>query len=241
MVILMLLFYIRHGDPIYRPDSLTPLGHRQAEAVAKRLAIYGIDRIFSSTSNRAILTATPTSELVKKEIELLDFCNETYAWQDFSVPDENGVGRWAFQNRQTLKLFRNKDVLQLGDRWYEHPAFANAPFEKGVKRVNGEVDGWLRSLGYTHNREEGVYSVQRPNEERVALFAHQGFGLAFLSSVLDIPYPLFSSHFDMGHTGMTVIEFPNDEDCIPKVLTMANDGHLYREGLLVNSHYPHRF
>ena len=41
----MLLFYIRHGDPIYNPDSLTPLGHRQAESVAKRLSMFGIDEM----------------------------------------------------------------------------------------------------------------------------------------------------------------------------------------------------
>lgn len=35
----MLFFYIRHGDPIYNPDSLTPLGRRQAEALGKRLAV----------------------------------------------------------------------------------------------------------------------------------------------------------------------------------------------------------
>ena len=34
----MLLYVIRHGDPTYSPDALTPLGHRQAEAVEKRLA-----------------------------------------------------------------------------------------------------------------------------------------------------------------------------------------------------------
>ena len=28
----MLLFYLRHGDPIDNPDSLTPLGMRQADA-----------------------------------------------------------------------------------------------------------------------------------------------------------------------------------------------------------------
>ena len=39
----MLLFYIRHGDPIYHPDNLTPLGLRQAESVAKRLALFGIE------------------------------------------------------------------------------------------------------------------------------------------------------------------------------------------------------
>ena len=49
----MLLFSIRHGEPIYDPDSLTPFGHRQAEAVAKRLALYGIDEIYASSSNRA--------------------------------------------------------------------------------------------------------------------------------------------------------------------------------------------
>ena len=46
----MILYYVRHGDPIYNPNQLTPLGERQAEAVAKRLAVYGIDRIYSSPS-----------------------------------------------------------------------------------------------------------------------------------------------------------------------------------------------
>ena len=53
----MLFYFIRHGDPIYDPDSLTPLGHEQAEALSKRLQIYGLDEIYSSTANRAILTA----------------------------------------------------------------------------------------------------------------------------------------------------------------------------------------
>ena len=41
----MLFFYIRHGDPIYEPDSLTVLGQKQAEALSKRLAMYGIDKV----------------------------------------------------------------------------------------------------------------------------------------------------------------------------------------------------
>ena len=32
----MLFFYVRHGDPIYNPDSLTPLGHEQARALGDR-------------------------------------------------------------------------------------------------------------------------------------------------------------------------------------------------------------
>lgn len=47
----MILYYIRHGNPIYQPNQLTPLGERQAEAVVKRLAVHGIDAIYTSPSN----------------------------------------------------------------------------------------------------------------------------------------------------------------------------------------------
>ena len=72
----MLLFYLRHGDPIYDPDSLTPLGHRQAEALGRRLARYGLDRIYASSSTRAQLTAKPTCEMLKLEMQILDWTNE---------------------------------------------------------------------------------------------------------------------------------------------------------------------
>ena len=66
----MIFFYVRHGDPIYNPDSLTPLGERQAEAIGKRLAMYGVDEIYSSTSERAKLTAKPLCELFARGIPL---------------------------------------------------------------------------------------------------------------------------------------------------------------------------
>ena len=229
----MLLFYIRHGDPIYSPDSLTPLGQRQAEAVAKRLATYGIDRIFASTSNRAIQTATPTSEIVKKEIELLDFCNEVYAWNDLTVVDENGKKRWIFQSQKLMRIILSRESRELGEKWYEHPDLKQYHFEKGIERVSRELDALLLSLGYEHDRDACVYKAVAPNDKRIALFAHQGFGIAFLSSLLDIPYPQICTHFDMGHTGITVFEFANNSDgiVIPKTLTLANDSHIYKEGL----------
>ena len=61
----MLLYYVRHGDPIYSPDSLTPLGERQAEAIGRRLAGCGIHRVFTSTSNRAKMTAQPLCEMAR--------------------------------------------------------------------------------------------------------------------------------------------------------------------------------
>ena len=56
--------------------------------------------------------------------------------------------------------------------------------------------------------------------------------MAFLSSVLDIPYPEFTLHFDLSHSSMTVLEFKDvDGTVIPKVLTLSNDSHIYNENL----------
>ena len=238
----MLLFYIRHGDPVYDPDSLTPLGERQAEAIAKRLALFGIDEIYASTSNRAQLTAKPTSELLKKEIKLLDFCNESHVWNEFAIDDGNGYG-WVFSKPQFRRLMAGAEVAMLGDRWYEYPEFQKYKFKDGVQRVNRELDGFIAGLGYEHDREQKVYRAVSPNDKRVALFAHQGFGISFLSSLLDIPYPFIADHFDMCHSSMTVIEF-YDEDgtVIPKALSVSNDSHIYREGLPMNyNNYGTRF
>ncbi|MBO5879882.1 MAG: histidine phosphatase family protein [Clostridia bacterium] len=227
----MLLFYVRHGDPIYDPDSLTPLGKRQAEAVAKRLALYGIDKVFSSTSIRAQETAKPTCEILKRTPTLLDFANEAHAWRELTV--KKGEGRtWIFQSKDHFPIINDEKMIELGHRWYEHPAFSEYDFKAGMERIQREADAFLSSLGYEHDGKSGKYKVTQENNERIAFFAHQGFGLAFLSAILDIPYPHFSTHFDMTHTGMTVINFKTfGEYAYPTVLTLSSDSHLYREGL----------
>lgn len=232
----MLLFYIRHGDPIYDPDSLTPLGARQAEALAKRLARHGLDRIYASSSNRAILTAKPTCELLKKEMTILDWCNEEHAWRDLSVTI-NGTANWCFQHREIRDIMVSNEVRVLGREWYRHPAFAGTSHEAGMTRIQRECDAFLLSLGYRHDLEKNGYYMEQPNHERVAIFAHHGFGEAFLSCLLDIPYPEMSIRTDIGHTGMTVINFPNHDGLIiPRMLQFSNDSHIYAEGLPTKYH-----
>ncbi|MBE6633071.1 MAG: histidine phosphatase family protein [Ruminococcaceae bacterium] len=228
----MLLFYVRHGDPIYNPDSLTPKGEEQARALAPRLAKYGLDEIYVSSSNRAQQTAKPTCEALGLTPTVLDWCKEHYAYRDFSVVDDQGHRHWLFQDEKLLPLLTSSAVQGLGREWYRHEAFASGSCERGLARVQTETDRFMASLGYRHCAEEGHYKVEKENTGRVALFAHQGFGLIFLSCLLDIPFPMICSHFDMGHSGVTVIELENlNGISIPKVLQLSNDSHLYREGL----------
>ena len=228
----MLLFYIRHGDPTYKPDELTPLGKRQAEALAKRLSLYGIDEIYASTSNRAIETALPTCEILQKELKVLDFANEKHAAKAMVIENESGR-HWIFRDKGIRMLFGEESVYQLGFEWYKHPRLIQySGLGEEMERVYRETDTFWELLGMEHIHYSGTYKINVSNEKRVALFAHQGFGMAFMSCLLDIPYPQFCRHFDFCHSGMTVIQFRENEGyAIPCVLTHSSDSHLYREGL----------
>lgn len=241
----MLLFYIRHGDPIYTPDKLTPLGHRQAEAVAHRLALYGIDKVFSSDSVRAMQTAQPTCELLHLKKTILPEFHETIAYKEMKVKEtsvEPNYYTWPWGHVKLRSLFLSREVRNLGDNWYTHPEVLKIRnFKPAVDRIADAADAWLASLGYTHDRDAARYTVTSENpDERIALFAHEGVGKILLSHILDIPYPLYAPHFDLQHSGMTVIEFFMGRDGLAhaRTLTHSNDSHLYRDGLPLD--YQHR-
>lgn len=227
----MLFYYLRHGDPIYTPDGLTEKGKMQADALAKRLARVQFDEIYSSDSNRALLTAKPTCDALHKKPILLPWANEGLAWQEFTkVVDDRRY--WLFLLSEAKKEFVSEEMFALGDQWATHPVFDGTKAREGKERIDRETDAFFESLGYRHDRKNRCYEPIAPNEKKIAMFAHQGFGMVFLSSLLDIPYPEFSARFDLSHSSMTVIDFCLCGDVvIPKALQVSSDSHLYKEGL----------
>ncbi len=231
----MLLFYVRHGDPIYSPDSLTELGHKQAEALVSRMKICNPDRIYASSSNRAILTATPTAEALGKQIEILDWCNEAYSAKALFYTGSDGSRDWIFRHKESLPILVSEEVRRLDREWYKHPFFDKMPWlDEEMARMRREVDSFMLSLGYRH--EGNGYIAERPNNDRIALFAHQGFGLEFLSTLLDIPYSSFATRFDMGHSAVTVIDFKGDGFVVPRVLQLSNDSHIFASEMETKYH-----
>ena len=110
----MILYYIRHGDPIYNPNQLTPLGERQAEAVAKRLSVHGVDKIFTSPSNRARQTAQPLCEITKQEPTILDWTDEDLLYDEcllFEIPELN---KKFFREGPTFNTIITRSAHQIG-------------------------------------------------------------------------------------------------------------------------------
>ena len=170
--------------------------------------------------------------MLKKDYTELDFAYENHAYNDFSVKNEEGIKTWFFSSNKHKEIITSEEVINLGFKWYEHDIFKEERFKNGIERIYNESDAFFKELGFEHIRYTGKYKVTKSNNERVAFFAHLGFGVSFLSCILDIPLPIFTTRFDMNHTGVTIIEFDERKDyCVPKVLTFSNDSHLYKEGL----------
>jgi len=225
----MLLYIIRHGDPIYETDSLTERGFNQAQALSKRLVASGIDAIYCSPLGRAKLTAEPTAKALGLEIMIEEWMSEDLAWNSFSAMDEDGKKDWLFAG-QNFDFFQDGDVFR--PDWYNHAKVIRCPNAKeGYERIQAASDNFIQKLGYQRNGS--IYKILEPSEKRIAAFCHHGLGTSWLSHLLSISPILFWTSFNIAHTGVTIIEFVNNDNGItaPKCLVHSDMSHIYESGL----------
>lgn len=237
----MLVFYVRHGDPIYNPDQLTPLGEQQAAAVANRLALFGVDAVYTSTSNRAMQTAKPLCDRLGLEMKPLSFLHEDNL-KSLTIPAEDGKSAWVWAHPVYSQILCSRQARQLGENWYHHPQLEQFHFENTIRPIQTQLDAFFASHGYVHDSEKGLYRVtNRQEEKRIAIFAHECMGKVFMSHLLDIPFAQYAAHFEMHTSGFSVIRFDDGvfqaKHNAPypyaraRLLTMSNDSHLYHEDI----------
>ena len=232
----MLLYLVRHGIPNYATDSLTPDGALQAEAVGKRLAATGIDEIYSSPLGRARQTAEPTARLLSKEINIENWMSESICARSFAGRNSEGKPvTWAFWQKSKLigsdLCYEDRDSFSHG--YYYNDETAKA----GAKALGEASDEFLLRLGFRKRGIGNSYEVVEKNSGRIAVFAHQGFGLHWLSYLTKIPYHILTTSFDISHTGVTIIHFDESgEVTYPTVLTLSDLSHIYKEGLPLKYH-----
>ncbi len=224
----MLFYLIRHGDPIYNPDSLTPLGKRQAEAVGRRLAVNGMDEIYSSPMIRAQETAKPLAELLNKEVKIEDWTYE--CWDEFSIINEKGNRMFCMQ-LPGEKFVGNDNFYLRDDEWLDMECLKGSKAKEGWARITKAADEFFARHGYV--REGRAYRITEPNEKRIALFCHAGFASILLPYLLNIPPHIYWSSLDVSHTGVCILRFRNTESgiTVPKCLVHSDLSHIYADNL----------
>lgn len=222
----MLLYIIRHGEPDPSTGALTRKGLRQAEAVGKLVSHMRINRIYSSPLLRAKQTAEPACNLLHLPMQIEEWTHEIGPERNTYFPDGVKKSVSAVQNTH----YRENGNIHLPyEKAYECDYFKQSDMKKAVSYIEEEGNLFLEKLGY--KEENGVYRILENNEDNVALFCHAAFARAWISVLLHIPIHIMWSGFDYMHTGVTVLEFKNNEDgfTAPTCLCYSDTSHLYAD------------
>ncbi len=196
----MRLIMIRHGEPDYEKDCLTPAGKKQAEAVSLRLEREGISQIWSSPMGRALGTAEYTAKRLGLEVHVLDFMHEI-SWGGPGVPESGHP--WTLSERMLAE--ENYDFLTMN--WREHPYYRDNEATVSFDRVSACFDQFLAGQGYRH---EGRHFLCGENTDRtVALFSHGGSGACVLAHMLSLPFPYVISVLSYDFTSVIILNFPD--------------------------------
>lgn len=193
----MRLLIIRHGDPNYEIDGLTPKGEREAKLLADKLQNEKIDAAYCSTLGRAKLTAAPTLERLNMTAEYCEWLRE-FGYAQITVPylDQPKIC-WDI-----LPGFLN-DYPQIYERnkWREVDFIKNSSVPAAYDEVCAEFDKMLAKHGYRRNGE--CYTVEVPNHDTVALFCHFGLTAVLVSHLTNSSPFTFLQNFITPPTSIT--------------------------------------
>lgn len=225
----MKIVFVRHGHPDYASGHLTELGHAQAGIAAKKLATYGIERIYASSLTRAIETAEYTARELGQEIEILDWIRELN-WG--SINDEPILEKghpWLITDRHA------EEGRSLTDpNWASKEPWCNNKILSRLERVTVGFDAFMEKYGY---RREGEFYrvIGNDTEKTIAIFGHGGSFTAIFAHLMNIPFPLACRVLALHFTCISVANFDNRKDvfCMPHFDVIGDAKHI--EGVTVEN------
>ena len=176
----MRILLIRHAEPDYTVDSLTPKGRVEAELLSRRLAKYDIRDFYVSPLGRARDTATYTLDKMKRKAEILPWLHEFMG----SYPDpETGKRRIVAWDVKPRIWTAFPGVSDIGS-WYKAPVFERGNVREIWEQTVCGVDALLARYGYS--KDGPVWYSEANQDFTIALFCHFGIAMAVLGYLTDI-------------------------------------------------------
>lgn len=176
----MRILLIRHAEPDYTVDSLTPKGRVEAELLSRRLARYDIRDLYMSPLGRARDTAVYTLNRMGREAEILPWLAEFRG----SYPDpETGKRRivaWDVKPRVWPEYPGVMDIRT----WCDTPVFLGGDVREVWQETTDGVDSLLGRYGYV--KDGPVWRCGENADFTIALFCHFGISMAILGYLTDV-------------------------------------------------------
>lgn len=199
----MRLLLVRHAEPDYARDSLTPRGWREAELLSRRLSrLKSVEGWFVSPLGRARDTAKPTMEKLGAEAEVLPWLQE---FRGRANDPDTGRSRiaWDFPPRM---IERFPGVLR-ADAWLDSALFAGTDTPLVWREMREGLAALLGRFGYT--RDGAVWKAEDNRRGIIVCFCHFGISMAVAADLLGLsPVALWQG---MCMTPSSVTSFVTEE------------------------------
>lgn len=175
----MQLLIVRHADPDYSIDSLTPTGWQEAALLADRLSRLEVAAFYVSPLGRAKATASLTLERMGRTAVECPWLRE------FDAPirkpnkdDDSVTWDWLPADWTAEPRFFDRRA------WCEPAVMRAGGVAEKYRAVTDALDALLAAHGYPRQGE--FYRAERPNTDRVVLFCHFGVECVLLSRLLNV-------------------------------------------------------
>ncbi len=188
----MKITIIRHGDPDYENNTLTPTGFKEAEALGKHFKKRDGAVIYSSPLPRAKLTALAIS----KDIIVKDWLQEFVYPVTMPVTNEKHL-TWDF----LPSFYLNKKEMYDIDKYLDMLLMKTGNIKEIYTEICKNFDDILKEHGYI--RVDNYYKVEKESEDEIIFVCHFGMMCVLMSHLMNIPHSILGMTTCCAPTGVT--------------------------------------
>lgn len=222
----MKLLIVRHGDPDYEKDSLTPKGWREASLLAERLSRLAVTDFYVSPLGRAKDTASLTLKKQGRTAVECDWLREfpPQIQRPDVAPRQIIAWDWLPQDWTAEEAYFDRAA------WASTEVMREGQVGEAYEKVIRGFDGILAEHGYV--REGAYYRTDKGNCDTLVFFCHFGVECVLLSHLMNVSPMILWHHMCAAPSSVTTVntEERREGKAIFRVSSFGDVSHLYAGG-----------
>lgn len=223
----MKLVFVRHGEPDYEHDSLTPHGVEEAKLLADRIAGLNADAYYVSPLGRAKLTASYGMAKIGKDPVELPWLEEFRGKCRRPHEPEKLAICWDWLPADWTKdpVFFDKD------HWFDAKGLDGSNVKEEAQLVVSEFDRLLLEHGY--ERQDNYYRAVEPNRKTIVFFCHFGVTCVIAGHLLNVSPMVLLHGLVAAPTSVTTFttEERREGSAYFRMSSYGDISHLYKAGM----------